>query len=111
MTFFTASATDGDELASVPDADGWSAGFWQPTARKHMQRNETRGRAIRTFITSSEGLDISFSKDTPISDEVNFTRAKSRGFLNCRGRSSLTRFHCGTESAFETGHRDSRHEF
>jgi hypothetical protein len=90
ITFFTASATDGVALASVPD--GWSAGFWQPMASKHKQTDETTARAIRTFIRSSEGLDISFSKDTPIGDEVNFTPQNREGILPERKRLAATVF-------------------
>jgi hypothetical protein len=55
-------------------------------ASKHKQTDETTARAIRTFIRSSEGLDISFSKDTPIGDEVNFTPQDQEGILPERER-------------------------
>src|SRR6266566_1999760 len=59
MAFFTASATDGEELASGPDC--WSAVFWHPATSRPIQKEYSKMEAKRRFIKNLPRAECSYS--------------------------------------------------
>src|SRR5260370_14117888 len=59
MAFFTASATDGEELASGPDC--WSAVFWHPATSRTIQKEDSKIEAKRRFIKNLPRAECSYS--------------------------------------------------
>src|SRR5712692_1737283 len=86
MAFFTASATDGEELASGPDC--WSAVFWHPATSRPIQKEDSKMEAKRRFIQYLPRAECSYSLNILSSGMKSISSAEGCVLRSTRSRHS-----------------------